>query len=462
MSAANGKAKPAAELIAAVVRADVERVKALLAAGADANAADAHGNTPLHLSARAADQRAQWHIRNALLEAGADPGLRNAAGEPPDRVALKRLKTLQAETPNPRAEDGFYPGELAPLPAKEESPEGSYTARLWFISTAALRAGQAIEQSDPALGLTDRERRNGLHHAAWRGDAEKVRRWLDAGGPIGARDLHGETAALTAARLGRHDILRLLTDAFGGWVHDRDREDRSALHLAVQSGCVESVRVLVQAASRLAEQAGANPGIDDILERLFNGEDEHDYAPLDRLVECAGHWRKRDPKDTDRAVRIARALVSAGADPDEAQNNASAPLVAAARLGHAPLCAVLAGASGKIFRLEFGRDVLRAAIASGAPETVAAVLGVNPALARRVAIRGKQPLDAARERLDALLDAAHQRAAKPQSGWKDMDEAMGRIGDLGRAKSVLSAVEAAAKMNTQPRPGAAAAMEETP
>lgn len=74
----------------AVQRAELSMVEALLAAGADPDAADAQGNTPLHLLAMRRRSDAEVAIARALLDAGADGRLRNARG----RTALAELITF--------------------------------------------------------------------------------------------------------------------------------------------------------------------------------------------------------------------------------------------------------------------------------------------------------------------------------------------------------------------------------
>ena len=67
------------------MNSDTTTLKALLAAGADPNARDQDGSTPLHMAAYAS--RAE-HAQ-ILLEAGADPLLKNLYGRDPAAMGRK-------------------------------------------------------------------------------------------------------------------------------------------------------------------------------------------------------------------------------------------------------------------------------------------------------------------------------------------------------------------------------------
>ena len=62
------------------VRADLARVERALACGADVNAKNDHGGTPLHYAAYRNDNSA---VIEALLEAGADVNAKNDDGNTP-------------------------------------------------------------------------------------------------------------------------------------------------------------------------------------------------------------------------------------------------------------------------------------------------------------------------------------------------------------------------------------------
>ena len=84
-------------LTTAVSLNQLAAVEALIAAGADVNAPDARGDTPLHLAA--ANRPGSGAIANALLEAGARLNLRNAEG----RTAVELATGAAEAAPRPRA-----------------------------------------------------------------------------------------------------------------------------------------------------------------------------------------------------------------------------------------------------------------------------------------------------------------------------------------------------------------------
>lgn len=71
----------------AATNPDVGALKALLAAGADANARDSDGLTPLHMAAYTQNAK---HAR-LLLEFGADPYAKTNAGRDPTSMARKTM-----------------------------------------------------------------------------------------------------------------------------------------------------------------------------------------------------------------------------------------------------------------------------------------------------------------------------------------------------------------------------------
>jgi uncharacterized protein len=100
-----------------------------------------------------------------------------------------------------------------------------------FAAGLVIAAGAAIAQSTGAA----------LIEAAARGDVDAVRRALDAGAPIEARDDTGRTAVLAATQRGQAAAARLLIER-GADVNAQDRISDSAFLLAGARGHTEIVR----------------------------------------------------------------------------------------------------------------------------------------------------------------------------------------------------------------------------
>jgi ankyrin repeat protein len=87
------------------------------------------------------------------------------------------------------------------------------------------------------------------------GDPLAVERLLDAGCPVDARDSHGQTALMNAARLGHIDVVRLLV-ARGANLDVTAKFRLSALMLAIVNGHEEVAGLLVDAGADLAIRGG--------------------------------------------------------------------------------------------------------------------------------------------------------------------------------------------------------------
>lgn len=111
-------------------------------------------------------------------------------------------------------------------------------------------------------------------HVEWRGavrrgDLAAVRRLLESGSDVNARDRYGQTALMTASRDGNLEIVHLLI-ANGTDLDHTAKYGLSALMLAVINGHVEIVQVLAQAGARQDLRGTGAPG--------FSGQTALDLA----------------------------------------------------------------------------------------------------------------------------------------------------------------------------------------
>ncbi|MDH5824531.1 ankyrin repeat domain-containing protein [Luteimonas sp. RD2P54] len=222
-----------------------EAVMTLLANGADPRACDAEGNTPLHHAARSSDPGVAALLRDAAAELDAV----NGDGLTPLGTACAvgnwRLARFLLER-GARAEvDGATPALLAAAGGEEDDTAGV----------------QLLLRHKAKPSSCDRGGRSALHAAAFAGHAEIVAALIAAGADVQARDHQGRTPLLEAARGARLATLEALAAARAetGAV---DAAGRSALVLACQGDTPSAP--LVQ---RLLE-LGVDPQLADAEGRL--------------------------------------------------------------------------------------------------------------------------------------------------------------------------------------------------
>jgi ankyrin repeat protein len=102
--------------------------------------------------------------------------------------------------------------------------------------------------------------------AAWKaavkaGDVKALDTLVDAGADVDARDEHGQTALMIAAREGHTPIVRLLVSRGAGLNHTA-KFNLSALMLAVLNGRDAIVGVLVDAGADVTIKGSGAPGFD--------------------------------------------------------------------------------------------------------------------------------------------------------------------------------------------------------
>ena len=118
-----------------------------------------------------------------------------------------------------------------------------------------------------------------------RGDLTAIERLLDSGSDADARDEHGQTALMNAARDGRTEVVRLLAGRGAGLNHTA-KFGLTALMLSVIRGHIDVARVLID--------GGADPHVRGTGAPGFHGKTawdlamERDSAPMKELLRRAG------------------------------------------------------------------------------------------------------------------------------------------------------------------------------
>lgn len=116
----------------------------------------------------------------------------------------------------------------------------------------------------------------GWEYTATHGDVEAARQLLDAGVDIDARDRHGQTALMLAAKRGHLALVELLIEKRAD-LNVTAKYRLSALMLAVVAGHTEIARRLVRAGADLSIRGTGAPG--------FSGKTAYDLAVAREMQE---------------------------------------------------------------------------------------------------------------------------------------------------------------------------------
>ena len=341
-------------LLDAVKRRDGKAFAVLLRAGADVNAAQPDGATPLawavHLGERA--------MAEALLDAGANANAAGEYGETPvtlaaangDAVLLRRLLAAGGH-----ARAARWNGETALMIAagagsldavrllaergadpNAADPRGGQTALMW----AAAEGHSDVVAGLIALGArVDTASKGGftpLAFATTRGDVASIRTLVGAGANPNVTLASGAKPLIVAMSYGHTPAALALLEG-GAEITARDRAGSTMLHLAAQAG---------------------------------------DGALVRALIAKGGDPNARTPKST--APATARGGGGGGGGRGAVPGEVT-PLMTAARADHETIMrALVAAGADPSLRAQDGTSVLMAAVAGGRLATVKYAYEIDP------------------------------------------------------------------------------------
>ncbi len=425
--------------------ASAEQVAACLRSGADPDAADNLGPTPLHRASLHATDPA---VVAALVEFGADLNARDGDAATPLHHAwgnsnpevVRELLRLGAD---PAARDKF--GRLAD-PTHCDHWNG------WMFGRVALApdVARCIESgADPRA--RDENGSTPLHHAILGRPHERdadyipgsrrperapdlavVVRLIESGSDPRTSNDHGNTPLHFAARAGDQAIARFLLEA-GADADARDRQGNSPLHEAAGAGDPAMVTLLLDMGVAVDARGtdGSTP-LHQALKRWGTSlavaetllEAGADVNAPDGLGRTSLHLAVAERRNIDPAAlrRFLARLLSSGADPDVQDNMGWTPLHLAAYREDPSLAATLleAGADVTLRRTRKRETPLHTAARHTGPATIAVLLrgGIDVNAPDE---SGDTPLHAAAEEgtpttVEALLAAGADIHAKNASG----------------------------------------------
>ncbi len=280
-------------LLKATAGSDTQAVRELLSRGANANAKDEDGNTPLHYTAvkgrtdevrllleGRADVNAkgvgrftplheavywgQSDVTRLLLEAGADINAVDEYGKTPLHWAAETGHTDMARQLLEAGADIHAKDEDGKTPLLRASETGHIDIVNLLVEPDS---GAQNEDDCTKLHRTDIQENTGiisrpgaqtnlktqdknltlpLHRATMEGDTSAIRALLEAGADVNEKDADGHTPLRRALRWARIDVISLLIEA-GADVNGKDKDGCTLLHRAARHGNTDAVRALLKA-----------------------------------------------------------------------------------------------------------------------------------------------------------------------------------------------------------------------
>ncbi|WP_265024934.1 ankyrin repeat domain-containing protein [Wolbachia endosymbiont (group B) of Protocalliphora azurea] len=244
-------------LFDAVITGDYNKVKALLEEGANVNAKNSNGSTPLHLAA----EKGILNIVEKLVENKADVNAKDYNGYTPLIVALNRdkLEIARFLTEKSAKSSGIpllqYVAANSPKKAMELFINGD-NVNTKDDDNRVLLHYAAESNSDPAVEYLISKNatinaKSGscwtpLHYAAKNNNSEVSRLLIQSGAEVNSKSDLGFTPLHIAAREGNTGVVRFLIDNKDVDIYAKSNNDGNMpIHVAAENGKLEIVKIFV-------------------------------------------------------------------------------------------------------------------------------------------------------------------------------------------------------------------------
>ena len=291
---------------------------------------DSEGNTPLHI---ALINNAPMSKIQHIIGLTQDVNIRNKNGDSPLYLAASRNMEQVGKLLLEKGADIFSTNKDNNSPLRLALKE-SGSVQNWLITSRTIVS-------------TDGSGNTVLHYAADWEYANAIKTLLEKGADINAKNANGETCIFNAAKSNNPQIIQLLVDG-GASVKDRDNLGSTPLHIAVRWGAQQSAEKLIKLGININAQnsAGKSPLAEAVI--------ANKYEVTKYLLENGADPNSCDSNgitilmDTIRAqnAQIVKLLLNYGANPNLQQINGQNAYHEAAYMGNTEIIALIRNAGG--------------------------------------------------------------------------------------------------------------------
>lgn len=289
--------EPEEPLVKAAWKNDVAEVARLALSGLDANVVDKATNMS---GLDYASENGNRDMISVLLSAGANPNAANTRGETP-------LMHLRENATADLVRDLLSAG--LEVNARDES--GS-TALIRFAAFGSFEAVKQLLEAGAKIDAKDDSGNTVLMSAAQNEDTRFLRQLIKAGLNVSAKNSDGVSAIVIAARSGKAEGLKALIEA-GASLGPQTKDLNDALMLAMESEAPGLVNILFDAGAEARAQDS------DGKTALMSAAEHGHLAVVQALIDAGAELNATDNDGWTAVmyadeVEVARVLINAGAD----------------------------------------------------------------------------------------------------------------------------------------------------